>query len=109
MDRFNLDKLDDIVKTIKAQEEIGKAKANDVISAVKVGELLRKKDEIAKEEQKKNKVGIIIAVVVGVIVVAAIVYGLYCYFTPDYLDDFDDEVEDDEDGFDDDFFEEEEK
>ena len=109
MDRFNLDKLDDIVKTIKAQEEIGKAKANDVISAVKVGELLRKKDEIAKEEQKKNKVGIIIAVVVGVIVVAAIVYGLYCYFTPDYLYDFDDEVEDEEDGFDDDFFEEEEK
>ncbi len=109
MDRFNLDRLDDIVKTIKAQEEIGKAKANDVISAVKVGELLRKKDEIAQEEQKKNKIGIIIAIVVGVIVIAAIAYGLYCYFTPDYLDDFDDEVDDEEDGFDDDFFEEEEK
>ena len=109
MDRFNLERLDDIVKTIKAQEEIGKAKANDVISAVKVGELLRKKDEIEKEEQSKNRAGIIIAVVVGVIVLAAIVYGLYCYFTPDYLDDFDDEVDDEEDGFDDDFFEEEEK
>ena len=34
---------------------------------------------------------------------AAIVYGLYCFFTPDYVDDFDDDLDDD---FDDDYFEE---
>ncbi len=109
MDKFNFDKLEDIVKTIKAQEELGRAKANDVLSAVKVGEILKKKDEIVEEENKKNKIGLIIGIVVFVIVFVAVAYGLYCYFTPDYLDDFDDDVEEEDDGFDDDFFEDEEK
>ena len=39
-----------------------------------------------------------------IILVAAIVYGLYWYFTPDYLEDFDDDFDED---FDDDFFEDE--
>lgn len=37
--------------------------------------------------------------------VAAIAYGVYRFFTPDYLEDFEDDFEDD---FDDDFFDEEE-
>ena len=38
----------------------------------------------------------------GVLVaVAAAAYGIYRFFTPDYLDDFDDEYDDE---FDDDFF-----
>jgi len=37
--------------------------------------------------------------------VAAAVYGVYRFFTPDYLEDFEDDFEDD---YDDDFFEDEE-
>ena len=36
--------------------------------------------------------------------VAAIAYGVYRFFTPDYLEDFEDDFDDD---FDDDFFEDE--
>ena len=109
LDKFNLDRVDDIIKMIKAQEELGRAKANDVLSAVKVGELLKRKEEIATEEKKKNRIGLIIGIIVFIAVFAAVVYGLYCYFTPDYLDDFDDDVDEEDDSFDDDFFEEEEK
>ena len=43
--------------------------------------------------------------IIGVLVaVAAAAYGIYRFFTPDYLDDFDDEYDDE---FDDDFFEDE--
>ena len=37
--------------------------------------------------------------------IAAIAYGVYRYFAPDYLDDFEGEIEDE---FDDDFFEDDE-
>ena len=48
----------------------------------------------------------IIFAVIGIIVaVAAAAYGIYRFFTPDYLDDFEDDFED---GFEDDFFEDEE-
>ncbi|MCR4739012.1 MAG: hypothetical protein K5886_01975 [Lachnospiraceae bacterium] len=94
------------MKTIKAQEEATLEKANDVINAVKVGEILKKKNEIEKEEKKKTNIWIIVSIIVFIAVFAAVVIGLYYYFTPDYLDDFDDEI-DDEDEFEDDFFEEE--
>ena len=38
--------------------------------------------------------------------VAAIAYGVYRFFTPDYLEDFEDDFDDD---FDDDFFEDEDE
>ena len=41
---------------------------------------------------------------VVVAAVAAIAYGVYRFFTPDYLEDFEDDFDDD---FDDDFFEDE--
>ena len=39
-----------------------------------------------------------------VVAVAAAIYGIYRFFTPDYLDDFEDDFEDE---FDNDFFEDE--
>ena len=49
-----------------------------------------------------SKKGGTIVKLVAVVAIAAAVYGLYRFFTPDYLDDFDDDFEDD---YDDDFFE----
>ena len=52
-----------------------------------------------------NSKAVIIFAIIGVLVaVAAAAYGIYRFFTPDYLDDFDDEYDDE---FDDDFFEDE--
>jgi len=59
--------------------------------------------KIIKEEKKCNPI-VIALVILGVIVlVAAAVYGIYRFFKPDYLEDFEDD--DFEDEFEDDFFE----
>lgn len=112
-----MDKVDEIlniVKTIvKAQEEAGLAKARNIIEEVKsydysdisVADLLKKEEPQPKK--CKCKFGCIICVIIAILVVAAVIYGLYRYFTPDYLDDFDDDFEDDEFD-DDDFFEDDE-
>ena len=53
---------------------------------------------------------IVCTILVAAVAIAAIIYGLYCYFTPDYLDDFDDDYEDEfDDDFDDYFFENEDE
>lgn len=109
-----LDKLEQIIKIVKAQEEIGLAKAKSVIEEVKSYDIPEicipnrfKKEEVEVKKSKCN-LGVIIAIILGIIAVAVAIYGLYCYFTPDYLDDFDDDFEDDEFD-DDDFFEDEDK
>ena len=62
--------------------------------------------EYDKEEEEKKKTCILwILAIIGVVAaVAAIAYGVYRFFTPDYLEDFEDDFDDD---FDDDFFEDE--
>ena len=64
-------------------------RVEEIMNATKLNEFLHRKEE---EEKKKTAV-------------AAIAYGVYRFFTPDYLEDFEDDFEDD---FDDDFFDEEE-
>ena len=70
---------------------MNKDKIEELIAASKLGELLHKKEE----EEEKNKcckwVLIVLAVIGAVAAIAAIAYGVYRYFTPDYLDDFEDE------------------
>lgn len=73
---------------------------DEFIKATKIGELIHKNEV---EEKKKNTFLYILAGIGIAAALAAIVYGLYCFFTPDYIDDFDDDLEDD---FDDDYFEE---
>ncbi len=48
----------------------------------------------------------VFAVIGAVLVIAAVIYGIYKYLKPDYLEDFEDDYED-EDEFDEDFFEDE--
>jgi hypothetical protein len=112
-----IDRLEKILDVVKAQEELGMAKAKSIIGDVRrraddLPEIpipdFFKKEEVVVEEKKKFNWGLLIAVIVGVLVVAAIVYGLYCYFTPDYLEDFEDDFEDEEFD-DDDFFEDDDK
>ena len=62
-----------------------------------------------KDEDCSKTLYWILAIIGAVVVIAGIAYAVYRFCAPDYLDDFDDEVEEEDDGFDDDFFEDEEK
>ena len=78
------------------------SRVEDIIAASKINELINK-----KEEDSPSKVILwVLAVVGAVAAVAAIAYAVYCFFTPDYLEDFEDDFEDD---FDDDFFSEDDQ
>jgi len=61
-----------------------------------------------QEEEKKCNVLLWILAIIGVIAaVAGIAYAVYRYFTPDYLEDFEDDFEDEDfedDDEEDDFF-----
>ena len=59
--------------------------------------------KIVKEEKKCNPIVIALIVIGVLVVVAAAIYGVYRFFKPDYLEDFEDDEFEDE--FDDDFFE----
>jgi len=74
---------------------------DDILSAAKISELI-KKDEPA--EKTGNKILWVLAIIGAVAAVAGIAFAVYKYLTPDYLDDFDDF----DDDFDDDFFDDEE-
>ena len=75
------------------------SKVEEIMNATKLNEFLHRKEE---EEKKKTCILWILAIIGVVAAVAAISYGVYRFFTPDYLEDFEDDFEDD---FDDDFFE----
>lgn len=75
-------------------------KVEELLNASKINELLHRKNT---EEKGKNLLLWVLAIIGAVAAVAAIAYGVYRYFTPDYLEDFEDDFDDD---FDDDFFEE---
>ena len=79
------------------------SKMEDLMKASRLNELLHKKEE---EEKKKNCILWVLAIFGAVAAVAAIAYGVYRFFTPDYLEDFEDDFDDD---FDDDFFEDEDE
>lgn len=76
-------------------------KFEDLVNAAKLNDFLHKKEE---EEKTKNKVLWVMAIIGVIAAVAAIAYGVYRFFTPDYLEDFEDDFDDD---FDDDFFDDE--
>ena len=73
----------------------------------RVDELIAKVNELVgieekKVEKKKNGFLWVFAIIGIVVAVAAAAYGVYKFFSPDYLDDFDDDF--DEDFDDEDFF-----
>ena len=73
-------------------------KLEELWNAAKLGELLHKKETM--EKKRTNALLTILAVIGAVAAVAAIAYAVYRYFTPDYLEDFEDDFDDDD--FDDD-------
>ena len=94
----------------KLEELLAQAKGKDLKD---LKELLGKKQVVVEEKKKCNPLVWILAIVGFVAAVAGIAYAVYRYFTPDYLEDFededfeDDDDFDDDDNFEDDFFEEE--
>lgn len=87
-----MNKLDEILATVRDIKDLG-----------------RKKEIVVEEKKSCNPVIVILAIVGAVVAVAAIAYAVYRYFTPDYLEDFEDEdfdFDEDEDD-DEDFFEDE--
>lgn len=75
-------------------------KMDGFLNSVKLNELLHKQEE---QEKKKSKLLWVCAIAGAIVAVAAIVYGVYRFFTPDYLEDFEEDFEDD---FDDNLFDE---
>lgn len=79
-------------------------KMEDFMSMAKLNDLMNKKEEVV--EKKHCKAVWVFAIIGAIVAVAAAAYGIYRFFTPDYLEDFEDEFEDE---FDDDFFEDDEE
>lgn len=75
------------------------SKVDDIIAASKLNDLLHKKH--AEEEKHGKTILWVLAIVGAIAAVAAIAYAVYCFFTPDYLEDFEEDFDND---FDDDFF-----
>ena len=76
-------------------------KLEDIISATKLNEILRKRDD----DKMKKTILTILAIVGAVAAIGAIAYAVYRFVVPNYLEDFEEDFEDD---FEDDYFEEEE-
>lgn len=87
----------------KVEEILASEKVNDLLTTMKLNDLIKKKEA---EKKKPSKCVIALAIVGGIVAIAAAAYGIYRFFTPDYLDDFEDEFEDE---FDSDFFEDEDE
>ena len=62
-----------------------------MLSVTKLKELLHKN---AAEEEKKKTLLWVLAIIGAVVAVAIIAYAVYRYFTPDYLEDFEEEYTD---------------
>ena len=85
----------------EAKDALGRME--EMINATKINELLHKREE---EEKKKNCILWILAIIGAVAAVAGIASAVYRFFTPGYLEEFEDDFDAD---FDDDLFEDEEE
>lgn len=72
-------------------------KFEDIMNSAKLSQILRKNSE----EERKNTLLWVLAIIGVIASVAAIAYAVYRHVTPRYLDDFDGDFDYDE--FDDDF------
>ena len=70
-------------------------RVEELIAETKLKDLLNRNEE----EKKKNTIIWILAIIGLVAAIAAIAYGVYKFFTPDYLEDFEDEFDEDFDDY----------
>ena len=70
-------------------------KVDDFLTMTKLNDLLKKKGD---DEKKATKIIWIFAILGIIAAIAATAYGIYRFFTPDYLEDFffDDDDEEEE-------------
>jgi len=64
-------------------------KFDDFLNAIKIGEIMHKKNP----DKKKHPLVCILAIIGAIAAVAAIAYAVYRYMNPDYLEDFDDDFD----------------
>ena len=64
------------------------SKVEEFIAETKLNDLLHKKEA----ESQKNKVIWVLAIIGAVAAVAGIAYAVYRFFTPDYLEEFEDDL-----------------
>lgn len=93
MNRFDRERFDAMGKEALSRVE-------EMMNSRRINELLHRREE----DEKKNCILWVLAIIGAVAAVAGIAYAVYRFFTPDYLEDFEDDFDDD---FDDDFFEDE--
>ena len=74
-------------------------KVEGLVAESKLSDLLRKREE----EKSKHVVIWVLAIIGAVAAVAGIAYAVYCFLTPDYLEDLDEDFDDE------DFFSDEEE
>ena len=78
----------------KIEELLEQVKGKDL---KELKELLNKKQVVVEKEKKCSPLLWILAIVGFVAAVAGIAYAVYRYFTPDYLEDFEDDFFEEED------------
>ncbi len=76
-------------------------KIEEMVSATRLSEILKKRDD----DRLKKTIIWVLAIVGVVAAVAGIAYAVYRFMTPDYLEEFDDELIDD---LEDEYFDEDE-
>lgn len=89
--------------SLRAKNYLKNVSAEEILATLKLKEIVD--SNRGKEmEQKKNNALVTVLAVIGILaLIAGTIYAIYCYFTPDYLDDYDEA----EDELDEDFFEDE--
>lgn len=80
-------------------------KFEEYLSMAKISDFIHRKE---LEEEKKETVCLVFAIIAGIVAIAAIAFGIYKFlsreddvddFEDDFEDDFDDDFEDEEDDF----------
>lgn len=69
-------------------------KIDDLLSTMKLGELIHRKDPM---EKRRHTMMCVLAIIGAIAAVAVIAYAVYRYMNPDYLEDFEDDFDDYED------------
>ena len=83
MNRFDRDRFDQMGKEALSRVE-------ELMNSSRINELLHKREE---DEKKKNCILWVLAIIGAVAAVAGIAYAVYRFFTPDYLEDFEDDLD----------------